>query len=313
MYKAVREEIMDKTKVMSHASAFSAVMIWGITFIATKQLLKTFTMSEILVVRFIMGVITLHILDAGRKKPRFAWKDELLFALCGASGVTLYYGMETLSLTMTSASNVGILTSLAPLTTAIAGAFFLKSERLRPSYIWGSLLAFAGVVLVILNGTRFEGFSLRGDLIALSGTMAWATYSLLLKRIETEKYHLITYTRKLITYGLLFIFPSIFLDGSSLQAGNFTALNLGLLLFLGILASAFCFVFWNFSVAHIGVYATSIYIYTMPLVTLFAAALFLGEPVTLQALIGTVTIIGGLYIGERAPLGKSRQVQEESA
>ncbi len=298
---------------MSHVGAFSAVMIWGITFIATKQLLGTFTMSEILVVRFIMGIITLYLLDIKNPKVKFSLKDEIIFALCGASGITLYYGMETLSLTMTGASNVGILTSLAPLTTAIAGAFFLKSERLRPSYIFGSILAFAGVVLVILNGTRFEGFTLKGDIIAISGTVAWAAYSLLLKRIDTEKYHLITYTKKIITYGLLFTFPTIFFDGSSIHLNDFTALNIGLYIFLGILASAFCFIFWNFSVAHIGVYATSIYIYAMPLVTLFAAALFLGEPVTLQALAGTFAIIGGLYIGERAPIGKTPQVQKESA
>ena len=158
---------MERERAVSHASAFAAVMIWGITFIATKQLLKTFTMSEILVVRFVMGVITLYLLDMKNPRNRFSLKDEVLFALSGAAGVTVYYGVETLSLTMTSASNVGILTSLAPLTTAVAGAFLLKSERLRPSYIWGSLLAFLGVVLVILNGTRFEGFSLRGDLIAL--------------------------------------------------------------------------------------------------------------------------------------------------
>ncbi len=303
---------MGKERITSHLSAFSAVMIWGITFIATKQLLKTFTMSEILVVRFIMGVITLSILDRKNRKPRFSWKDEVIFALCGASGVTLYYGMETLSLTMTSASNVGILTSLAPLTTAVAGAFFLKSERLRLSYIWGSLLAFAGVVLVILNGTRFEGFSLRGDLIALSGTAAWATYSLLLKRIDTETYSLITYTRKLITYGLLFMLPTLFFDGSTLEASEFTGLNIGLLLFLGILASAFCFVFWNHAVATIGVYATSIYIYSMPLVTLFAAALFLGEPVTVQAIFGTVAIIGGLIISERTPVRRGSVAQEEN-
>ena len=292
---------MERERAVSHASAFAAVIIWGITFIATKQLLKTFTMSEILVVRFVMGVITLYLLDMKNPRNRFSLKDELLFALSGAAGVTVYYGVETLSLTMTSASNVGILTSLAPLTTAVAGAFLLKSERLRPSYIWGSLLAFLGVVLVILNGTRFEGFSLRGDLIALSGTAAWATYSLLLKSIDTTKYHLITYTRKLITYGLIFLIPSLFFDDSRILASDFTLLNTLLLLFLGILASAFCFVFWNHAVATIGVYATSIYIYTMPLVTLFAAALFLGEPVTAQAFIGTSAIIGGLYIGERGP------------
>lgn len=303
--------------LLSHIGAIITIIIWGVTFIASKILLESFTMIEILLTRFILGFILLYIIDMFRKdkkdqKNKFSLKDELTFLLAGGTGVTLYYALETFALTKTSASNVGILVSLAPITTAIMALIWLKSEKFKMVYLYGFVLAFVGVVLVITNGTQFEGFSVQGDLLAILGTFAWASYSLLLKRIDTQKYHIITYTKKIIMYGIITLIPIALYDNVSLSLSDFTPLHISLFLFLGLGASALCFVFWNYAVDHLGVYKTSAYIYASPLVTLVSAFIVLREPITIFAIIGSLCIIAGLYISERKSIPKLKPVKNSS-
>jgi drug/metabolite transporter (DMT)-like permease len=70
-------------------------------------------------------------------------------------------------------------------------------------------------------------------------------------------------------------------------------------LFLGIGASALCYVTWNYAVSILGAVKTSIYIYLIPIITIIISAIVLHETITLVALIGVLLIIFGLYISGR--------------
>ena len=121
---------MHNDRALAHAAALFTILVWGTTFIATKILLSSFSPLEILVIRFAMGYLGLWFLDRIRhgRKPAipFQLKQELLFAGAGLTGVVMYYLLENYALTFTYASNVGILVSIAPLTTALLAPFFLK-------------------------------------------------------------------------------------------------------------------------------------------------------------------------------------------
>ena len=70
-------------------------------------------------------------------------------------------------------------------------------------------------------------------------------------------------------------------------------------LYLGVGASAICFVLWNKALSLLGSVSTNVYIYLTPVVTLFASALILHEPVTLQALAAIALILAGLWLSQR--------------
>jgi drug/metabolite transporter (DMT)-like permease len=293
---------MERHKTLAHVLASLTILVWGTTFIATKILLETFAPLEILLIRFVMGFLGLTIYDliANRgKRPPFNIRQELLFAAAGLTGVVIYYLLENVALTMTSASNVGIIVSVAPLTTAILGLFFLKEEKFRINLIIGFLIAFLGVALVMFNGKIEFELSLKGDLLSLLATVWWAIYSILLRKIDTKSYRVATYTKKIFFYGLVWMIPIALFSGFSVNRSDFTPLNTTLLLFLGLGASASCFVSWNFAVNALGVYKTSGYIYLTPLITLFTAALVLKEPITWMALGGCLLIFVGLYLSKR--------------
>lgn len=73
----------------------------------------------------------------------------------------------------------------------------------------------------------------------------------------------------------------------------------GNLAFLGLGASALCFVTWNVAVRELGPVRTSLYIYLVPALTVLASAAVLGEPLTPLVVLGVLLTIAGLLLSER--------------
>ena len=74
--------------------------------------------------------------------------------------------------------------------------------------------------------------------------------------------------------------------------------HLANLLFLGLCASATCFVTWNHAVFLLGPVKTSVYIYATPVITIVSSALILHETMTPIMWLGTVLALGGLILSE---------------
>ena len=216
----------------------------------------------------------------------------------GATGGALYFLAENTALQYTGVSNVCLLVCSAPLLTALLARWFGKSEKMSSRLITGSLIAFAGAALVIVEDWKHMQLKLLGDMLALCGALSWAVYQLIIKRM-CGKYSTVFITRKVFAYGLLtiavfFVFdhPSFPLDSMlhPVVAGN--------LLFLGIIASGLCFWVWNIVIDHLGAVATSAYIYLQPLFAAITASFVLGEPITGAVVAGAVLIIAGVYWAE---------------
>lgn len=100
-------------------------------------------------------------------------------------------------------------------------------------------------------------------------------------------------------YGILFMIPALFLFDFQLDLPRFTDMkNLLNILYLGIGASALCFVTWNYAVKVLGAVKTSIYIYMVPVITVITSMLVLKETVTFLSITGTVLAVVGLFLSE---------------
>lgn len=75
---------MDKKTTAGHITALVTIMIWGTTFISTKN----FTPIEILFFRFLFGLLVLSIIYLKRLKIKDK-KQELTFAAAGLCGIYL--------------------------------------------------------------------------------------------------------------------------------------------------------------------------------------------------------------------------------
>ena len=289
---------MESRKTFGHLAALLTIVIWGTTFISTKILLADFQPAEILFFRFVMGYFVLLAVYPHKLKTA-DYKQEWTFALAGLCGICLYYLLENIALTFTLASNVGVIISVAPFFTAILAHLAMKSEeKLRSQFFIGFVVAMAGIVLISFHGRELE-LNPFGDLLAAAASLVWACYSVLTRKISSFGYSVILSTRRTFFYGILFMIPALFIFDFQADLSRFTNITyLFNILYLGLGASALCFVTWNFAVKELGAVKTSVYIYMVPVITVAASALILYEPLTLLAGTGTILTLTGLFLSE---------------
>lgn len=285
-------------KTQGHLIALMTIFIWGSTFIATKVLLVNFKPIEILFYRFCLGYVMLWVLA-----PRLlVWqgiKRELMFLCAGFCGVTCYFLCENIALTYTNASNVGVITTLAPVFTAFLSIFFLKTERPPRRFYIGCLFAIFGVALISFNGKYVLSLNPLGDILAVAACLFWACYSILTKKSSNYGYNTILLTRRFFFYGLLLMIPALSIFDFKFGLERFSQMtNLLNIVFLGVGASAICFVSWNYAVKLVGAVKISIYLYLLPILTILAAVMILHEPFTLIAAFGTLLTLIGVLLSE---------------
>lgn len=285
--------------VMVYVAAFAIVVIWGCTFVMTKLLINAgLRPDEIFLFRFVLAYM-LMLPFADKRLFLDNWKDELLAVALGLTGGSLYFITENYALAYGFCSNVSLIVCLTPLITALIVGCFYPGERMNGKGLLASLLAFAGMALVVFNGNFILKLSPLGDILALAACLCWALYTLIIKRLQ-GKYSNMLITRKVFGYGLLTILPllcvngvdvDLLIDGGAVVWGN--------LLFLGCVASMLCFLGWNWCLEKIGSVRATNLLYLNPVVAITTSALVLGENVTWVALLGAGLILVGLACIDR--------------
>ena len=289
-------------RVLYHAVAFLVVAIWGSTFVFTKLLLLGgFSPAQIFTLRFIIAYVMLLVfcLWRGIRWLCDSWKDELLMLGLGISGGSLYFLAENEAMNHTTTTNTSLIVCLCPLFASLLIGLFYKSQRLNRTQIIGTIIAATGLVVVVMNGHFVLHLSPLGDTLAFIACLCWAVYSLLMIPANT-KYDTIFVTRKVFFYGLLSMIPYfIFFPGLNVQKLFEQPALLWNLLFLGCVASTFCFLTWNWVMKKLGAIIVTNYVYFNPVTTILFAWLLLSEPITGYFIFGTVLILVGMYLSDK--------------
>ena len=297
-----------------------SVFIWGITFVSTKYLLRSFSAYEILILRFLLAYLGLWLMS-----PHFLHlserRNEIYFALAGFSGVTAYQFLENMAISYTSASNVSIIVSICPIFTAIFFQIFLKERNLTIFFNIGFLLAIFGVALVSFNGVVEFHLNPKGDILAFSAALLWGIYSLCVSKINALELDSIQTTRRIFFWAIVFMIPigifsllkfgtfipekpdfallhnvSVIFDSDFNRLRFSNPLNWLNLCFLGLGASAFCFAAWNIACERLGTVRATVGIYLIPVVTIIFAFFVLGEKISFMGALGAVLTIAGLFV-----------------
>ena len=282
-----------------HLAALFTVSVWGATFVSTKALIAAgLTPAEIFLMRFALGYLCILPLAPRRLRAENR-RDEAAFAAAGVCGGSLYFLLENVALEYAPASNVSLLVCTAPVWTALAAGRADRGERMTRRQAAGASLAAAGMALVVLNGSFVLHISPAGDLLALAAALSWMGYSLVIKRLGA-RYPASFIARKVFFYGMATILP-VFAFRPFAATGELLARPVvwANLLFLGVVASGFCYALWNAVMRRLGAVRATNYIFFNPLVTMLTAALCIGERITAPALAGAAMILCGMWHAER--------------
>lgn len=277
--------------------------IWGTTFVWTKLLIiNGLSPAQIFTLRFVIAYVLLLGFSLWRGRHKWfsdSWRDELTMLGLGLTGGSMYFLTENESLRFTTATNTSLIVCSCPLFAMLIIALFYKSERFSARQILGSVVALAGMAVVVLNGHFILHLSPLGDTLAFSACLCWALYTLLMKPVM-GRYPAMFITRKVFFYGILTILPYyVFVpDMPSLDVLLRPAVMWNLL-FLGSVASMLCYLTWSWCMKGLGAVVCTNWVYVNPITTIVAAWLILGEQITTYFLMGSVLIIAGMYLSSK--------------
>lgn len=285
--------------ILWHLLAIAIVAVWGTTFVNTKVLFNSgLTPLEIFFIRFVIAYICIWFISPRQLFSR-TWRDELIMVLLGITGGSVFFLAENYAVGLTYVNNVSFIVCTAPLLTVLLGIAFVKSIKASWSLILGSLIALMGVALVIFNGSFVLHLNPWGDLLALLASLCWAVYSLLMKKISNS-YSAVFITRKIFFYGLVTVLPAFLFDPwTATTSMLLTPKVIFNLLFLSLVASFLCFVLWTLVIAKIGAMTSSNYLYLNPITTVATSAIFLNEPMTAIAYVGSALILIGVAVSNK--------------
>jgi drug/metabolite transporter (DMT)-like permease len=276
-----------------------AAVAWGISFIATKVAVADVPPAVVVWLRFTIGLVILFVFMLFRgmlKLPTF--KDGLYFALLGFIGISFHQWLQSTGLVTSQASTTSWIVSTAPIFIALLAWVFLH-EKLGILAILGIVLATLGVLLVVSKGNisgMFTGtIGTPGDLLVLISAPNWAVFSVL-SRSALKKFPALFVLFYVMLFG--WIFSSIhflFIQGWTTipQISSSGWLAVG---FLGIGCTALAYIFWYDGLKAITASQAGVFLYIEPLISLVAAALILGETITIPALLGGSLILFGVWM-----------------
>ena len=294
------------SNIFYHLVAFLTVAIWGTTFVATKVLmLNGLSPAQMCTLRFSIAYMLMLCFNH-RRFLADSWRDEAKMALLGITGGSLYFYSENEAMNFTTTTNTSLIVCSCPLfATLLVRMVYKDSSRIHIVQLLGSLLAFVGMIIVVLNGRFVLHLSPVGDALAFTACMCWAIYSLLMKSVSNH-YGAAFITRKVFFYGVLTILPYyLFIPGFPPIEVFSRPQVFGNLLFLGCLASMICFLTWNWCISKLGTVKATNWVYFNPITTMIFASWVLDEKITPYFLVGATCILLGMYVADKKTRGES--------
>ena len=290
----------DSSNLAAHLVAFLTIAVWGTTFVWTKLLLmQGLSPAHIFTLRFLIAYLLLLAFSFVKRQqlPPFRWQDELVMAGLGLTGGSLYFLTENAAMLFTTATNTSLIVCACPLfALLLISLCYPPSAHFSRRALGGSLLAFVGMAVVVLNGHFVLHLSPLGDLLAFAACLCWAVYSLLMKRVGGH-FPTLYITRKVFFYGLVTILPYYLLIPELPSMEVLLRPSVwGNLLFLGCVASMVCYLTWNWCMVKLGAVTATNWVYFNPITTIIFAWLVLDEHITSYFLIGTACILSGIYL-----------------
>lgn len=212
----------------------------------------------------------------------------------GVVGHALYQYFFIGGLARTSVANSSLLLGATPVVIAVANAA-LGQERIAALHWAGALLSVLGIYTVVGFGAALGGDHLAGDLMMLAAVACWAAYTIAARRLM-ERHSPVGVT------GLSMIIGSVLyvvLVNREVRAADWTAVSAGTwlaLVYSSLFALCLAYTIWYAAVREIGASRTSAFSNLIPIVAMFTAILFLGEPVAARKLAGTAAVLVGVAL-----------------
>ncbi|WP_307798655.1 DMT family transporter [Actinoplanes flavus] len=264
----------------------AVAVIWGSSYLAAKTLTVAGGVLVVLALRYLVSMAALLPLAVTRRPGRRELGVGVLLGCTQASVLVL----ETYGVSLTSATNAGVLISLTILLTA------LMQGGLPGRFLLAAGTATAGVALLVAGPGLRAGSA--GDALILAAAVVRAAHVTLSGRLARPGYDTVTLTTVQTVVGAV-VFGAA--AGPALlptAAGFGTAQWLGVL-YLALGCSVFAFLVQLWAIRRTSAARASLLLGTEPVWAVLIGVGVGGEHLTGTAVAGIGLVLAGVYWGQR--------------
>lgn len=286
------------------------VVVWAMNFIAAKiglRYLPPVTMASFRVVlaglsmvpAYLIGSRLLTFADARRARLHgFTGRDWWTFFYLGFFGVVVNQMCFTMGLRFTSVSHAAVIVGMGPIYTLVLAVAF-RLERATWHKVVGMGIAFAGVaVLASENGISPRSPSLLGDAITMTGSLGFATYAVLGKRVA-GRYDALSMVAFNHFAGAIIILPVALHQARELgPLDRWRAIpwpGWAALVFMAVFSSALAYLVYFWLLRYLEASQLSAFTYLLPVLAVILGIWWLGERGSAMQIVGGALALGGVY------------------
>jgi drug/metabolite transporter (DMT)-like permease len=289
--------------------------IWAVNYLAVKfalRYLQPLTLASFRVVAASVFMLAIYPIAArlpafsgdlkAHKQPR-TLRDLFTFAYLGFFCIGLNQMCFTVGLRYTSVAHSSLILGMGPIYALILAVLF-RLEKLTLGKALGMAVSFIGVaILASGSGVSRHSPTLMGDFITLCGSLAFAFYVVLGKRVA-GKYDALTMTTWNYLFGGLIVLPIAINRAVALgPLPNWQSipwLAWACLAFTAIFSSTLAYLFYFWLLRYLEASQLSAFSYLLPVSATILGILFLGERGSWSELFGAALALCGLFLTESA-------------
>ncbi len=269
------------------------MILWGTAFPMIKIALTDLSPPHLTLLRHLVAsaaFVPLLLAFRARLAPKRA--DVPFFMLLGVVGYTVYHLALNFGQTQVSAGAASLIIATAPAITALLAVFMLR-ERLPAAGWVGSAISFTGVVLIVVGDTG-QGlqFNAYAWLIVL-GAVSTSFYAILQRRLF-DRYRPIEVAAFATWAGTV---PMLaFASGLVSDVATAAPASLLATLYIGVFPSAVAYTIFAIALSRAPVTMVAAALYMVPVFSLIASWLLVGEVPGPLTVLGGAVAIGGIVL-----------------
>lgn len=282
----------------------SVVIIWGSTFVLTKDAIYHIQTYNFLALRFGIAAFFLILFSLKRLPAlnRTTVKNGIILGLMLFGG----YALQTVGLNYTTASNSAFITGFSAVIVPMLSAAILKKTP-QPSALFGVVLALSGLGLLTLG----DNFILNiGDIYTLCGSFFFALQIIMIDRYTSMSDPILLATVEIGVVALASTLFTITAENPVLP----TRPNLWFaILVTSLLATTYAFIIQNIAQKYTSPTHVALIFMGEPVFAQAFAFMVLGEILTPKQFVGCALILIGMLAAEFKPMLKLKQRESTSS
>ncbi|MDP2113584.1 MAG: DMT family transporter [Bacteroidota bacterium] len=279
-------------------AAILSMIFWSFSFVWIKIVYEAYGPLTTILFRLIISTGLLLVFTIlSRKLQKIKAGDLKLFILMAFFEPFLYFMGESYGLLYVSSTVASVIVATIPLFSPIAAWYFYK-EKLSRTNLYGLVITFMGVSLVVLDSSFNFTASPLGISLEFLAVLGAIGYASVLKGLS-HRYNTFT----IITYqnmiGVLFFLPFwLGFEMKDFTQIPFHAKAFWAIVKLAIFASTFAFILFTYSVRNMGINKSNIFINIIPVFVAVFAYFILGDELNFHQMIGIAIVISGLFLAQ---------------